>query len=85
MPWLRLGGSGHLTADLETTSGWLAPGSRLTLEGPTIAADLFGLHATGEGRLVGVVSEAAARTELSLRLPRFAVSRKLDQVQVARG
>ena len=84
-PWLRLGGSGHLTAAVETTRGWLAPGSRLTLEGPTIEADLFGLRAVGEGRLVGAVPEGSEGTELSVRLPSFAVSRKLDQARLLEG
>jgi hypothetical protein len=85
MPWLRLGGGGHLTAAIETTNGWLAPGSRLTLQGPTVGADLFGLHATGEGSLVGVVPEDSSHTELSLRLPGFSVSRQLDQALLLEG
>ena len=84
-PWLRLGGSGHLVADLETTAGWLAPGSRLTVEGPTIEADLFGLHAWGEGRLVGEVPEGTSRTALTLQLPGFAVSRQSDGARLLEG
>ncbi|MCP4227604.1 MAG: hypothetical protein GY773_30025, partial [Actinomycetia bacterium] len=85
LPWLRLGGSGHLTADLETTNGWMAPGSRITLEGPMVGADHFGLQATGEGRLVGVVPEDSAHTELSVRLPHFSLARQLDQSLLLEG
>ena len=84
-PWLRLGGRGHLTADLEATAGWLAPGSRITLEGPTVETDLFGLHASGEGSLVGLVPEGASHTELTVRLPRYAVSRQADQALLLQG
>lgn len=85
VPWLHLGGSGHLTADLEVTNGWIAPGSKLALEGPMIGADLFGLSATGEGRLEGLVPESGSHTELSVRLPRFSVSRQLDGARLLEG
>lgn len=85
VPWLRLGGHGHLVADLETVNGWLAPGSRLTLDGPTVEADLFGLHATGEGRLEGFVPEGSSHTELSVRLPRYALTRLADRARLLEG
>lgn len=84
-PWLRLGGSGHLAADVAVAGGRLVPGSRLTVEGPTIETDLFGLHAVGEGRLAGHVPEGATHTELTVQLPRFAVSRRLDQALLLQG
>ena len=84
-PWLRLGGGGHLIAELEATAGWMAPGSRLTVEGPTIEADLFGLRAYGEGSLVGEVPEGSSHTRLAVRLPSFAVSRRQDGARLIEG
>lgn len=84
-PWLRLGGSGHLTAEVAVAGGRLAPGSRLALEGPTVTAELFGLRATGEGRLAGVVPAGSTRTELTVQLPRFAVSRQADRAVLLEG
>jgi hypothetical protein len=48
-PWLRLGGRGHLTAEVAVAGGRLVAGSRLALEGPTVTADLLGLRASGGG------------------------------------
>ena len=84
-PWLRLGGSGHLVASLEANRGWLAPGSRVTLQGPTLETELFGLHATGEGRLTGRVPDGAAHTELAVELPSFAVRRQTDSALMLEG
>lgn len=85
VPWLRLGGSGHLTADLEVTNGWMAPGSVLSLEGPRLGADLFGLRASGEGTLRGLVPEGAGHTELSVTLPAYSVSREADGARLLDG
>ena len=84
-PWLRLGGSGHLTARLEASNGWLAPGSRLDLAGPTVETELFGLHASGEGLLMGRVPESSSHTELTVELPSFAVTRIADQARLLEG
>ena len=85
VPWLELGGSGHLLVDLEVTDGWLAPGSRLDLEGPTVAARYFDLEARGEGTVRGIVPEAAGHTELSVVLDSFSVVRPLDEALLLEG
>ncbi len=85
VPWLRVGGNGHLTADLEVTDGWMAPGSRIALEGPRVEADFFGFRAAGEGRVDGLVPEGASHTELGVQLDRFSVSRLSDAAEMMTG
>jgi hypothetical protein len=85
VPWLELGGRGHLKIDLEVTDGWLAPGSRLDLVGPTVTAKYFDLEARGEGTLQGSVPEGAGHTEINVLLSRFSVVRPEDEARLLQG
>ena len=85
VPWLRIGGGGHLTADLEVSDGWLAPSSEIGLTGPTLSADYFGLRATGDGEVRGRVPENAGHTELRVLLDSYTVRRLADQATLLVG
>jgi hypothetical protein len=85
VPWLELGGQGHLQIDLEVTDGWMAPGSRLDLVGPTVTARYFDLEARGEGTVHGLVPENAGHTEIKVLLDQFSVVRPDDGARLLQG
>jgi hypothetical protein len=74
-PWLRISGSGAVTADVGIERGTIAPGTRLTVTG-TPAATILESRATGQGTVSLVVLPTAkgASTTLRLRFDRFALA-----------
>jgi hypothetical protein len=85
VPWLEVGGRGHLELDLTVTNGWLAPGSRLDLRGPRVTASYFDLEASGEGTVNGIVPEGAGNTEINVLLSEFSVARSTDAATLVQG
>jgi translocation and assembly module TamB len=91
-PWLSLAGRGDLTADLSLLSGELAPGSRMSLDSPTLAVTLDERAllggAPGETATDGNVSgpgsryrlAGSGRAELSVATGDRAPSAELDLV-----
>jgi hypothetical protein len=85
VPWVGLGGVGHLELALELDEGSLLPGSSLSLSGPEVRADFFDFHARGAGRVAGEVPKEGGELRLRAVLEEYSVTRLSDGAQLLVG